>query len=135
MKTEAYYRISDHYISKNFTTISFKIDNLNFAINFYCPTPGYVCGKFIGTNVLKELVKKSTYISLKDSLSNYVFNHFYGQLINISENEILIKTIIKLREVLISFKYDTEIELAYQTHVILYNKIWENENKTTIQKQ
>lgn len=126
MKIEAYYRISDHYISKNFTTISFKIDNLNFVINFYCPTPGYICGKFIGTNVLKELVKKSTYISLKDNLSNYVFDHFHGQLINISKNEILIKTINRMRLILLNFEYDVNENLKYQTGIKLYNKIWKN---------
>ena len=125
-KIEACYRISDHYATKNYTTISFKIDNLKFNINFYCPTSNYISGKFIGTNILKRLVKQSSYISLKDHLSNYVFDHFEGQLINISENEILIRTINRMRIILMNFEYDVNDSLKCQTGIKLYNKIWRN---------
>lgn len=121
METEAYYKIlvKENIIGKK-TSIFFRINNINFIINFYCITPYYISRKFIGINILKNLIKESTYISLKGCYSIDYFNNS----INITENKTLVEKIIKLKEVLIEFNYSLNENLRYQTKEILYYKIW-----------
>lgn len=123
MKTEAWYKIHiDEY--ENIGLLSFKIDNLIFSIRFYCNNiPKKSNRKQIGTKILELLVLRSTYISLKDHLSNYVFDNLNGYKINISENNLFINTASRMRRIIKNFKYDTNKNLKQQTH-ILYDKIW-----------
>lgn len=131
MKTEAWYKIYiDEYA--DVALLSFKIDNLVFILNLYCKKiPKRISRKQLGTKMLELLVLKSTYISLKDHLSNYVFDNLVGYKIDISENEILIGTANRMRRIIKNFKYNTSEDLKQQTH-ILYNKIWNTKHFTRI---
>lgn len=130
MKTEAWYKV---WCSDVFITLAFKIDDLVFTIRLYSIKFRYInikeipidniMKKQIGVKILKQLVSNSTYISIYDHLSNYVFDKLYGHLINISENQILISTANRMRRILNNFKYDTDKQLEKQTETI-YNKIW-----------
>jgi hypothetical protein len=131
MKTEAWYKIYiDEYA--DVALLSFKIDNLVFILNLYCKKiPKRISHKQLGTKMLELLVLRSTYISLKDHLSNYVFDNLEGYKIDISENEILISTANRMRRIIKNFKYNTSENLKQQTH-ILYNKIWNTKHFTRI---
>ena len=130
MKTEAWYKVV--WCSDVFITLVFKIDDLVFTVRLYSTKFRYnikgipidnIMKKQIGVKILKQLVSNSTYISIYDHLSNYVFGKLYGHLINISENQILISTANRMRRILNNFKYDTDKQLEKQTETI-YNKIW-----------
>jgi hypothetical protein len=124
MKTEAWCKICGTDVA-NIITLSFKIDDLAFTIKLYCKKiPNGIMKKQIGVKILKQLVSNSTYISIYDHLSSYVFDKSYrGHLVNISENQILIGTANRMRRILNNFKYDSSKKLEDQTKTI-YDKIW-----------
>jgi len=97
-----------------------KLNNSIFAINFYCKSINEtIIKKQLGIKSLMLLVSKSIYISLKDHLSVDVFNIFNYHPINISKNKIFIRTVDKIRQILIDFKYDTSKNLEVQTKTFL----------------
>ena len=123
MKTEAWCKVCGTDVG-DIATLSFKIDDLAFIIKLYCKKiPNGIMKKQIGVKILKHLVSNSTYISINDHLSSYVFDKSYGHLVNISENQIFISTANRMRRILNNFKYDTNKNLKEQTETI-YNKIW-----------
>ena len=123
MKTKAWYKIyHDEY--GDVVLLSFKIDDLVFSFNFYCKKiPSKITRKQLGTKILELLVLRSTFISIKDHLSDYVFDKLIGYQVDISENKILVSTANRMRRIVQNFKYDTNHNLKQQTHT-LYYKIW-----------
>lgn len=130
MKTEAWYKVYSFAMYSDIVLLSFKIDNLIFSFDFYCKKPPHcIISKQIGVKVLEQLVLGSTYISLKDHLSGYVFEKQNGNLVNISENKILIGVANRMRRVIKNFEYDTKENLKDQTEAF-YNKIWNTKHFT-----
>jgi hypothetical protein len=129
MEYTAYYKniITDYYIGR-FIPIYFKINKEIFVICFYCfydpfnLTP--YCGrKLIGNKIMQKLIRMSKSITIKNNLSNYVFDIAPGKTIDFSNNKKLISTVLDIKKQVKNLNYKSELKDEEEIKE-LYKNIW-----------